>query len=301
MDNETQIPKPDELLEETDVDGTSSVDDFIKELEAKEKDLHITADLTIEIEDSEFDPQNVPDFVQQELAVSSGSPAASTNLHTVGPKTRIYELGQEVESLKTRLASLRGERNEIQEKSDRRLKDFENYKYRIDRERRRAFIDQITNLASQMLPVLDNLDRALASVEGVKTKKGDDFQQFYDGIGLVNQQVNEIFSGMGVQPIATVGETFDPNFHEAVAVEENPDIAPNTVTVEMLRGYRIGNRVIRHSMVKVTTAPPSVKKGRFEEAPEELEEQRSAAIPEPDELLPNSDPLEIGASVPEAE
>ena len=277
MDNETQIPKPDELLEEIDVDATSSVDDFIKELEAKEKDLHITADLTIEIEESEFDPRNVPDFVRQELAVSSGSPAASTNLHTVGPKTRIYELGQEVESLKTRLASLRRERNEIQEKSDRRLKDFENYKYRIDRERRRAFIDQITNLASQMLPVLDNLDRALASVEGVKAKKGDDFQQFYDGIGLVNQQVNEIFSGMGVQPIATVGETFDPNFHEAVAVEENPDIAPNTVTVEMLRGYRIGNRVIRHSMVKVTTATPSVKKGRFEEAPEELEEQRSAA------------------------
>ena len=55
MDNKTQIPKPEESLEEIDIDATSSVDDFIKELEAKEKDLHITADLTIEIEESEFD------------------------------------------------------------------------------------------------------------------------------------------------------------------------------------------------------------------------------------------------------
>lgn len=301
MDNKQQIPKPEESLEVIDMDEISSVDDFIKELEAKEKDLHITADLTIEIEQSEFDPRNISDFTQQELAASSPQPSVpKSSAQELGAKTRIYELQQEVESLNARLAELRGERNEVQEKSDRRLKDFENYKYRMDRERRGSFIDQITNLASQMLPVLDNLDRALASVEGVKVKKGDDFQQFYDGIGLVNQQVNEIFSDMGVQPIATVGEMFDPNFHEAVAVEESTETPPNTITGEMLRGYRIGNRVIRHSMVKVTTAPPVVKKGRFEEDDIEL----SVATPsaEADDILPHlSDPPEIDASLPEAD
>ena len=302
MDNKTQIPKPEESLEEIEMDATSSVDDFIKELEAKEKDLHITADLTIEIEESEFDPQNIPDFVQEELAVSVPPARQSASQQTVGAKTRIYELEQEVATLKDRLANLRGERNEIQEKSDRRLKDFENYKYRMDRERRGSFIDQITNLASQMLPVLDNLDRALISVEGSEVKKGNDFQQFYDGIGLVNQQVNEIFAGMGVQPIATFGETFDPNFHEAVAIEENHNAAPNTITEEMLRGYRIGNRVIRHSMVKVTAAKPPEKKGRFEQTDNEIEEQLSAAIPAHDEVLPDTDDTpEIDASVPEAE
>jgi molecular chaperone GrpE len=65
---------------------------------------------------------------------------------------------------------------------------------------------------------------------------------------------------MGVQPIATVGETFDPNFHEAVAVEERDDIPANTITDELLRGYRIGNRVIRHSMVKVTTSTVAAKR-----------------------------------------
>jgi len=256
MNSKEQIPKPQESLDEIDMDATSSVDDFIKELEAKEKDLHITSDMTIEIEESEFDAVSIPDFVQQELPPR---PSQVSNMQATtqpaGMKTRLYELENEVEALQERIKGLRTERNDIQEKSDRRLKDFENYKYRMDRERRGSFIDQISNLASQMLPVLDNLDRALGSVEQVKRAKSAEFQQFYDGIALVNQQVNEIFSEMGVQPIATVGETFDPNFHEAVAVETRDDVAANLVLEEMLRGYRIGNRVIRHSMVKVTAAP----------------------------------------------
>ncbi len=255
--NPNQIPKPETSLDEIDMDSTSSVDDFIKELEAKEKDLHITADLTIEIEESDFDDGKIPDFVQQELPASR-VPGASAlqNGQQPGLKTKVFELEKEIESLQNRISELRAERNDIQEKSDRRLKDFENYKYRMDRERRGAFIDQISNLASQMLPVLDNLDRALDSLNKEKIGASPEFQQFFDGIVLVNQQVNEVFGEMGVQPIATVGETFDPNFHEAVAVEEREDIPANTILEEMLCGYRIGNRVIRHSMVKVTTAPP---------------------------------------------
>ena len=92
--------------------------------------------------------------------------------HHAGQKTRIYELEKEIEALKAACwNSLSMERNDIQEKSDRRLKDFENYKYRMDRERRGAFIDQIGNLASQMLPVLDNLDRALDSIEDLSEDK----------------------------------------------------------------------------------------------------------------------------------
>ncbi len=285
MNHKEQIPKPEDSLEELDMDATGSVDDFIKQLEEKEKDLHITADLTIEIQQSEYDPRNAPAFVPE-------APAAApiTQQPSVGAKTRIYELEQEVEALKKRLSGLREERNEVQEKSDRRLKDFENYKYRMDRERRGAFIDQITTLASQMLPVLDNLERAIGSVGGLKDKKSDEFQQFYDGIGLVHHQVNEIFSDMGVQPIATVGETFDPNFHEAVAIEENSTEPPNTITGEMLRGYRIGNRVIRHSMVKVTPGAAPVKK---ESAPQPAANPENSAspIPAPEEALP--DPADI--------
>ena len=254
-----QIPQPDI---EIDVDATASVDDFIKELEAKEKDLHITADMTIEIAEADFDASGVQDFVEHDIERSvTLQPAAGVpnGRPEPGMKTRLYELENENATLNDRIKSLRAERNEIQEKSDRRLKDFENYKYRMDRERRGAFIDQITNLASQMLPVLDNLDRALDSVQKLERDKSEEFQQFYDGIALVNNQVCEVFAEMGVQPIATVGETFDPNFHEAVSIEEHGDKAANLILEEMLRGYRIGNRVIRHSMVKVTSQPAAAR------------------------------------------
>jgi molecular chaperone GrpE len=62
---------------------------------------------------------------------------------------------------------------------------------------------------------------------------------------------------MGVEPIKSVGEHFDPLFHEAVSTEERSDVPHNTISEEMLRGYRIGNRVIRHSLVKVTLGDPA--------------------------------------------
>jgi len=253
---------PEDSLGSIDAESTGSVDDFIRELEAKEKDLHITSDLTIEIEDSEFDLGSVPEFIKQDLnpppaveRAAAVQPAASATT-----KVRNFELENEVAALKVRVMELKAERNEIQEKSDRRVKDFESFKYRMDRERRSAFIDQIGNLAGQMLPVLDNLNRALDAADEIGGERSPEFQQFFDGIVLVNQQLSEIFAGMGVQPISTVGETFDPNFHEAVATGVRDDMPPNTICEEMLRGYRIGNKVIRHSMVKVTVAPPPAER-----------------------------------------
>jgi molecular chaperone GrpE len=285
MNPKEPIPMPEESLGELDLDTISSVDDFIKELEAKEKDLHITSDLTIEISDSEYDPRNMPEFLPEDIApepVHLNSPPAAQV--SQGMKTRVYELENEIEQLHRRVAELRNERNDVQEKSDRRLKDFENFKYRMDRERRGAFIDQISNLAKQMLPVLDNLDRAMSSLDREQVSRSAEFQHFYDGIALVHQQVNEVFAEMGVQPIATVGEPFDPNFHEAVATEEREDMPGNTVSGEMLRGYRIGNRVIRHSMVKVTV-------GKTVPRP-------APAEPSPADELPDLDPEYNGEDLP---
>lgn len=248
---------PEGSFDVIDADDTSSVDDFIRELEAKEKDLHITADLKIEVADFGADFAIVPEFIQENLASSAPTAPLNDNLRSLPSATKIrnFELENEIAALKVRVLELKAERQEMQEKSDRRLKDFENFKYRVDRERRGAFIDQISKVAAQMLPVLDNLDRALDAASRTGDDKSAEYQQFYDGIVLVNQQVHEVFANMGVQPILSVGEFFDPNFHEAVAAEERTDIPPNTISDEMLRGYRIGNKVIRHSMVKVTTAP----------------------------------------------
>jgi molecular chaperone GrpE len=267
MNPKEQIPKPEESLADVIDDAMSSVDDFIRELEAKERDLHITADLKIEVEPSEFDQEAMTDFEAVEAvpvpepssfsATNGSTPANPRGSVEPGLKTRVFELQKEVDSLNERVRELKAERNDIQEKSDRRLKDFESFKYRMDRERRGAFIDQIANLAAAMLPVLDNLDRALASVDRSKVDAIPEFSKFYDGIALVNQQVNEVLGEMGVEPIRGVGERFDPQFHEAVATEQRTDAPNNSISEEMLRGYRIGNRVVRHSMVKVTLGGPS--------------------------------------------
>lgn len=309
MEPNNDLKEPKTVVELVDAETLASVDDFIKELEAKEKDLHITADLEIEIEEGDPGEVAIPDFIQQDLpkaaAKSAGSqeaPAAAAQ--STGLKTRVFELEQEVEKLESRIHELRLERNEVQEKSDRRLKDFENYKYRMDRERRGAFIEQICNLASQMLPVLDNLDRALDSASELSEEKRREFKQFFDGLALVHQQIYEVFGGLGVEPIKTVDQTFDPNFHEAVSVDERDDMPANTILGEMLRGYRIGNRVIRHSMVKVTKGAASPKyqaeqasdveaaeisSADLQDEDSAVEEPIPAAIPAPTDALPGGD------------
>ncbi len=104
-----------------------------------------------------------------------------------------------------------------------------------------------------MLPVLDNLNRALDSASGFPDEKLRDVQQFFEGIMLVGQQLSEVLEEMGVQPIVAVGQLFDPHFHEAVATETNDDVPPYTITAELLRGYRIDDKVIRPSMVTVSS------------------------------------------------
>ena len=103
-----------------------------------------------------------------------------------------------------------------------------------------------------MLPAIDNLNRAVDFALAIPEERRTDIQPFIDGVVLVSQQVDDVLAEMGVQQIATVGEAFDQHYHEAVATEESDRHDPNTISEELLRGYRIGDRVIRHSMVKVT-------------------------------------------------
>ncbi len=241
-----------ELSDDEVIDESASVDDFIKELEAKEKDLHITAETTFIDIAADFEDGELPDFLKPNLpdiGIQTVTPAAAASApdHTAAAKLEV-----EIAALKSKIATMEAERSELFENSNRRSKDFEAYKARTERERGDTFQKQLRNLATQMLPALDNLDRALKSASDMPDEKRNEFVQFFDGIVLVNQQVNEVLAGMGIMPIATVGEQFDPNFHEAVAIAKMSDFPPNTVCEELLRGFRIGDKIIRHSMVRVS-------------------------------------------------
>ena len=246
--------------EEHGFDDGTSVDDFIRQLEAKEKDLLISSDLVIEIDEADFDDKNPPEYILNDLPPIKVQPIIETSAGNslspppapIVPNSKTFsELESELSALKEQVSKLEFERTEIFESSRRRQKDFENYKSRTDRERSETFVNQISNLATQMLPVLDNMNRALDFVVHVPEDSANEFRQFFDGIFLVNLQLNEILGEMGVSQIASVGERFDPHLHEAVAVEETERIAPNTISAELMRGYRIGEKIIRASMVKV--------------------------------------------------
>lgn len=244
-------------LEELETDNTLSIDEFFKQLEAKEKDLDISSELVIEFEEADSIEQNIPDFVQADLPsveIETFSQNAFVPVENIPKQGEISNFQEEISNLRSQLQLRETERIELFENARRRQNDFENFKKRTERERSETFRNQLSTLAKQMLPVVDNLNRALDLTDTITGEKAQDFQQFFEGIVLVSQQLNEILAEMGVQPINAAGEVFDPHFHEAVATETKENFPPNTVIMELIRGYRIGDKVIRPSMVKVSTA-----------------------------------------------
>lgn len=267
MDPNQEIENLDELTDEVDAGETVSVDDFIRELEAKEKDLHITADTTfIEMADEFDDGDELPDFLRP-AATSNGSakpaPPVSAENAPVKKPADTADLEATIARMREKIDRLEADRDEMFKSSQRRARDLETLKTRTERERKETFQSQVGNLATQMLPALDNLNRALDFAGSSLEEKGAEFKQFYDGIVLVSEQVNEVFARMGVTLIPAVGREFDPHLHEAVATEVNDELAPNTISEELLRGYKMGEKIIRHSMVKVSqpsqkpTKPPA--------------------------------------------
>jgi molecular chaperone GrpE len=242
------------VSEETEMDSTLSIDEFFKQLEAKERDLDISAELVIEVGESDVGEQDISDFLQMDLSAAPHKPEKAVTIFDNHPAQAENNptFQTEISNLQNQISRLETERAEFYEASRRRQTDFDNYKNRVERERSETFRNQMSNLATQMLPVVDNLNRALDSSEQIAEERNQDFRQFFEGIVLVSQQLNEILAEMGVQPIIAVGERFDPHYHEAVATETTDRCPPQTVTAELLRGYRIDDKVVRPSMVRIS-------------------------------------------------
>ena len=150
----------------------------------------------------------------------------------------------ELKRLQTALA-------EAREAVARRQADFENYRKRTERDRGETHNRIVADVARKLLPVVDNLARALEAERSIETQESKEFRHFLHGVELINRQLNDVLESLGVQPIVAVGELFDPHIHEAVVTEPSDKYEPDTVTEEIARGYRMGDRLLRPSMVKV--------------------------------------------------
>lgn len=142
---------------------------------------------------------------------------------------------------------LQKELDELNDKYLRLMSEYANYQNRTTKEKAARYADAIVDAVAELLPIGDNLERAL------KTEvTSEDALKFKEGIEMVMKQFNDCLEKLHVKPIAAEGEQFDPNFHNAVMHIEDETIDDNTVVEDLMRGYIYNDeRVVRHSMVKV--------------------------------------------------
>ncbi|HKO96714.1 MAG TPA: nucleotide exchange factor GrpE [Pyrinomonadaceae bacterium] len=162
--------------------------------------------------------------------------------------------GPEVAELVATRAELKRLESEVKELKDslaRRQADFENYRKRMERERNDTYNRVVADIAGKLLPVLDNLKRALETEASVEASESDEFRHFLSGVDLIYKQLNGVLDALGVKPVLAEGEQFDPHLHEAVVTEPTDDYEPDTVMQEIVRGFRIGEKLIRPALVKV--------------------------------------------------
>ena len=126
--------------------------------------------------------------------------------------------------------------------------EFENYKKRMIRESSDRFKYFNLDLIKELLPSLDNLERAITHAKNENT----DVDGMIVGLEMVNKMTHEVFEKFGVSRVSTIGEAFDPNVHQAVGVVESDSVPENQVVEECLGGYLLHGRIIRPAMVRVS-------------------------------------------------
>ena len=144
------------------------------------------------------------------------------------------------------LEQAKKEKEELNDTYLRMLAEYDNFRKRVTREKETLYADGKADAVAELLTVLDNLERA-AATDAANADAGS----ILEGVGKILSQASEVFKKLGVTEIPAAGEPFDPELHNAVMHEENENFGENTVSEVFQKGYRLGDKVIRHSVVKV--------------------------------------------------
>ena len=198
----------------------------------KKKDEQKLEEMQQEIDEAEAAQEDAAEGSEEEAPEEAASEGAA--------------MQEEIEALKGQVEKLTGD---LQEKKDRLLRlqaDFDNFRRRSAKEREEISAVVTQNFCKDMLPLLDNFERAMAA----ETK---DVEAFQKGVEMIFTQFQEILKKNGLEHIEAVGQKFDPNFHQAVMRVEDPEKEDDTVAQELQKGYMVKGRVIRPSMVQVVS------------------------------------------------
>jgi len=156
-----------------------------------------------------------------------------------------------ISKLQSQIDVLMSERASLYDKLLRRQAEFENYRKRVERERAELYQHGRDDVLLQFLPVVDNFERALSSLE----ESEGDAEALRRGVELIHKQFKDALAKLGLETVEAVGHTFDPHVHEAVTTEATDKHKENTVIEEFQRGYKIGDRLLRPAKVKVASSP----------------------------------------------
>ncbi|HDA3688190.1 TPA: nucleotide exchange factor GrpE [Staphylococcus aureus] len=153
---------------------------------------------------------------------------------------------EEIDPKDQKINELQQLADENEEKYLRLYAEFENYKRRIQKENEINKSYQAQRVLTDILPAIDNIERAL-QIEG----DDETFKSLQKGVQMVHESLINALKDNGLEVIKTEGEAFDPNIHQAVVQDDNPDFESGEITQELQKGYKLKDRVLRPSMVKV--------------------------------------------------
>lgn len=143
-------------------------------------------------------------------------------------------------------AELQKQRDQYYEMLLRKSAEFDNYRKRVERERQTLAAAAAASMIEELLPLVDDLERALKADTGTEATEG-----YRRGVELIHRQLLDVLRKRGVRPIEALGADFDPHFHQAVSHERAEGRRANEIIEEFRRGYLLGDRLLRPSMVKV--------------------------------------------------
>lgn len=153
--------------------------------------------------------------------------------------------------LQAQVDALTQEKAALYDQLLRRQAEFENYRRRVEREKTEFHARARGEVLLELLPVVDNLERALSSLQNREA----DAAGLRHGLELIHKQFKDALTKLGLEPVESIGQVFDPHLHEAVTIEPTDKHEENTIIEEFQRGYRLGEKLLRPAKVKVAASP----------------------------------------------
>ena len=209
--------------------------------------------------DSDAKP-SASDEAAHESDSASDASSADETAEASDPEQKIEELTERVEALEE-------ERDELNDQMLRKAAEFENYRRRMDREKKRRHESGMLEVVEPILEVLDDFERSIDAAEELQETQDPEsaYESLKGGVEMVFRKFRDTLETLGVEPIEAEGDPFDEELHEAMMRQPSSDVAPGTVLQEVRKGYQMGDRVIRHSRV-VVAAEPSEEETAEDEA-----------------------------------